>query len=224
MAGAAVPVAYDSDAASSGAGALSLVDLSGLPRIGFKGRGTIPAMQARGLSLEGQANRVFRQADGSLVLVLAPSEVIILADPTGQNAAQHAGTFQGWLDTFRLEDTERTYPLLRRDSHAWFALVGPDAWKLLAKVCAIDFRPKSFADLTIAQTSLAKTTAIIARADRLSTVVHHILVDTGQARYLWSCLVDAGLDLQCRTAGVSMMQEHAESDGEASGRTGAGGP
>jgi len=40
---------------------LVILDLSGQPRLGFKGRGTLAAMQKRGIVVEKQPNRAFPQ-------------------------------------------------------------------------------------------------------------------------------------------------------------------
>ena len=45
---------------------LRTFDLSERPRLGFKGRGTLPAMQKRGIVVENSLNRAFRQFDGRL--------------------------------------------------------------------------------------------------------------------------------------------------------------
>jgi len=60
---------------------LGLVDLSPLPRIGFKGRGTIPAMQATGLSVEAEPNpprapEVSVVLPGEITRRLVPSSLI----------------------------------------------------------------------------------------------------------------------------------------------------
>jgi len=101
------------------AGGIVIADLSPFPRLGFKGRGTVPAMQARGIAVEATANRAFRQTDGGLCLVLAPGEVILLSNLNGD------GERLTQLEAdWRIEDEERTYPLSRRDSHAWLAVAG----------------------------------------------------------------------------------------------------
>lgn len=165
--------------------ALAIVDLSELPRLGFKGRDTLAAMQARGIALENQPNRAFRQADGSLCLVLAASEVFLLSAPTGDDS--FAALENGW----RIEDGERTYPLLRRHSHAWFALQGEAATEMLSKLCAVDFRPHRFGDLTIAQTSVARLNSIVLRADSGDRLTYHLLADSASAAYMLACLRDS---------------------------------
>ena len=117
-----------------GARHLAITDLSPLPRLGFKGRETIAAMQKRGIVLEATPNRAYRQPDGGLCLVLAASEVILLSPLAGDN-----GRLQGLHDSWRLDDGERTYPLLRSDSHAWFASAEPRPRKCLRKSAASIF-------------------------------------------------------------------------------------
>ena len=121
---------------------VTIVDLSPLPRLGFKGRGTIAAMQKRGVVVEAQPNRAFRQPGGGLCLVLAPGEVILLPNLAGDGTA-----IDEMAANWRLDDEERTYPLLRRDSHAWLYITGPKAPAMFAKICAIDLRPGKFSDL-----------------------------------------------------------------------------
>lgn len=177
---------------------LAITDLSPLPRLGFKGRETIPAMKKRGITLEATPNRAFRQPDGGLCLVLAASEVILLSPLAGDG-----GKLQELHDNWRLDDAERTYPMLRRDSQAWFVVSGAKTPEMLAKICGIDFRLTKFPDLSIAQTSVAKISAIVTRADIGNTPTFHILADSASALYFFDCLIDAaqefGSSLACRT-------------------------
>lgn len=165
---------------------LVILDLSGQPRLGFKGRGTLAAMQKRGIVVENQPNRAFPQADGALCLVLAASEVFLL----GMRGGDDSGFAKLEAD-WSIEDGERTYPMPRRHSHAWFAIQGEAAPDMLSKLCAIDFRPHRFDDLTIAQTSVARLTAIVLRADVGELLTYHVLADSAAAVYLLSCLRDA---------------------------------
>jgi sarcosine oxidase subunit gamma len=183
-------------------GGIVIADLSPLPRLGFKGRGTVPAMQQRGVALEAIANRAFRQADGGLCLVLAASEVILLSNLAGE-AERLAQLETGW----RLEDSERTYPLLRRDSHAWLALAGDRLPEMFAKLCAVDLRPDKFPDLSITQTSIAKMSAILTRADIGTSPVFHLLVDSAAAVYFCDCLLDAADEFGGRIVGLEALQK-----------------
>lgn len=178
---------------------LALADLSPLPRLGFKGRETIAAMQKRGVVVESEPNRVFRQPDGGLCLVLAPGEVILLA-PLSGDGTRLAALYDGW----KLEDGERTYPLLRRDSHAYFLVTGDKAPEFFAKICGVDMRPEKFPNLTIAQTSVAKISAIVARADLGKTMAFHILADSASALYFLDCLTDAAQEFGSRLIGIEI--------------------
>jgi len=172
---------------------LVILDLSGQPRLGFKGRGTLAAMQKRGIVVEKQPNRAFPQTDGSLCLVLAASEVFLLG-MRGGNDSGFAKLEADW----RIEDGERAYPMPRRHSHAWFAIQGEAAPDMLSKLCAIDFRPHRFDDLTIAQTSVAQLNAIVLRADVEELLTYHVLADSAAAVYLLSCLNDAAEEFGAR--------------------------
>jgi sarcosine oxidase, subunit gamma len=165
---------------------LAIIDLWEWPRLGFKGRGTLPAIQKRGIVVENQPNRAFRQPDGALCLVLAASEVFLL----GARAGDDSGFAKLEAD-WRIEDGERAYPMPRRHSHAWFAVQGEAAPDMLSKLCAIDFRPHRFDDLSIAQTSVARLNAIVLRADVEDLLTYHVLADSASEVYLLSCLKDA---------------------------------
>lgn len=186
------------------AGGIVIADLTPFPRLGFKGRGTVPAMQARGIAVEATANRAFRQPDGGLCLVLAPGEVILLSNLNG-DGERLAQLEADW----RIEDEERTYPLSRRDSHAWLAVAGEALPEMFAKLCAIDLRRDKFADLAIAQTSIAKMSAILTRADMGTTPVFHLLVDSTAALYFCDCLLDAAAEFGGRIVGLKALQKLA---------------
>lgn len=181
---------------------LAIADLSPLPRLGFKGRGTVPAMQQRGVVLEPKANQAYTQPDGSLCLVLAPSEIILLSNLRGDGASLAA-----MEQTWRIEDEERTYPMPRRDSHAWLLVTGTAAPAMFSKICAIDLRPTKFANLSIAQTSVAKLTAIVTRADIGTVPAFHILADSASALYFCSCLTDAAHEFRGGMVGFEKIEE-----------------
>ena len=62
---------------------------------------------------------------------------------------------------------------------------------MFAKICGIDLRPKAFEMHAIAQTSVARTNAIIIRDDIADTPAFHMLGDSASAGYMWGCLLDA---------------------------------
>lgn len=199
-------VAYvERTAAGSALPAIAIADLSPLPRIGFKGRGTLSAMQSRGVALEASPNRCFRQPDGSLCLVLAPSEVLLLSP---LNGIADGPLFQDGGVSF--SDDERTYELPRRDSHAWLAVAGQAAPGMFAKLCAVDMRLDRFSNLSIAQTSVARMNAIVARVDVGSTPVFHLLVDSAAAVYFCDCIADAAEEFGGGLVGLGTLQKLAD--------------
>ncbi len=167
-------------------GDLAIADLSPLPRLGFKGRDTISAVKDRGVAVEAEPNRAFRQPDGGLCLVLGAGEVLLLGPLDGSGA-----TLAEMERSWPIEEGRRIYPVPRRDSHAWFAVAGLAAPTMFAKLCAVDLRPHKFMVLAIAQTSVARLNAIVLRADRAGQTVYHLLADSASAAYLLECLRDA---------------------------------
>lgn len=181
---------------------LAIADLSMLPRLGFKGRGTIEAMKKRDITVEATPNRAFRQANGGLCLVLGAGEVMLLANLRGEGE-KLAAIEADW----RIEDEERTYPLLRQDSHFWLCVSGSEAPAMFAKLCAIDLRVDRFTNLEITQTSVARLNAIVARADLGKTPAFHVLADSASALYFSSCLIDAAREFGGRMVGLGAMRE-----------------
>jgi sarcosine oxidase, subunit gamma len=189
----------DAPDAAGAAERLAIADLTPLPRLGFKGRGTIPAMQARGIAVEPVPNRAFPQADGGLCLVLAASEVLLLPDLSGDGRALAA-----WEADWRIEDEERTYPVPRRDSHAWFAVTGHEAPAMFAKICGVDLRQDRFAPLRVAQTQAMRLSVVVVRDDG-APPTWHLLMDSASAEYAWDCLLDAMAEFGGRPAGLAAL-------------------
>ena len=166
---------------------LGLADLSPLPRVGFKGPGTMGWLVDNGVLIDGsRPNWSWRQNNGALAITRSNTEALILSD---------LSTRDDLCD--RLESKSdrameaRAYVLPRYDGLFWFALTGSDAVACMAKVCGIDLRPTSFADGAVAQTSVARLTAIVARADLGGTNAFHLLGDSASAEYFWDAMIDA---------------------------------
>ena len=189
---------------SDGLRQLGLVDLSPLPRTGFKGPGTIAAMQAAGIAVAPEPNRAFRQSDGGLCAVLAPGEVILLAGLGGDPAL-----VDRLEASWSMDDPHGTYLMPRRSSHAWFRIAGELAPAMFAKICGIDLRPTRFADLAIAQTSIARLNGIIIRDDIAATLAFHLLADSASAEYLWDCVIDAMTEFGAAPAGLAALRNLA---------------
>jgi sarcosine oxidase subunit gamma len=179
---------------------LGLADLCVLPRTGFKGRKVIPALEAQGVELT-VPNQAVRQADGGIAAVLAMTEVLILAPLSGDDSRIRT-LERGWS----LDQADGCYPAPRQDSHFWFALGGEFASATLAKLCGVDLRLNRFADLAIAQTSVARSNCVVIRADLGQLPAFHLLGDSASASYMWDCLLDAMTEFGGRPVGLAVLQ------------------
>jgi len=181
-----------------------------LPRVGFKGAGTVAWLAGQGLEVPPESNRAARQPGGELAARLAPGEVLILGNLAGQ------GGLPGQLDTAWTAgplppETPRGFPVPRQDSHAWFLVSGRESAGMFAKLCGVDLRPARFPDLSVAQTSVARLSAIVVRDDRADTLAYHVLADSASAAYLWDCLVDAMAEFDGRPVGLAAVRALAGS-------------
>jgi sarcosine oxidase subunit gamma len=171
---------------------------------GFKGRNTIPAMQAAGLAVESAPNRAFGSATAGVCAVLAPGEIILLSGPVRRPGSRQ------WLEAgWSMDNADGTYLTPRASSHAWFRITGVQAPAMFSKICGIDLRPHKFADLAIAQTSVAKLTGIIIRDDIAGVHAFHLLADSASGEYLWDCVIDAMAEFGGRPAGLAALRELA---------------
>ena len=166
--------------------ALSLADLSLLPRTGFKGRGAPDWLTANGVTSPPAPNLALRQADGALVARLSNEEHLVLAPLAGDDALT-ARLDAAWS----IDQATGCYRLPRADSHAWLAVAGAESAAMLAKLCSVDLRPRAFANHAVAQTSLARLTAVVVRDDLGAALSYHLLCDSASVEYLWDCLLDA---------------------------------
>ena len=170
---------------------LGLTDLTAMRRCGFKGNGAIDWLQGQGVIVTAESNRAARQAGKELAVRLAPTEVLVLADPLASGGGLAASLPAAWSGEAVPPRAPRGFPLPRQDSHAWFLVTGEQAALMFAKICGVDLRPDKFPDLTVAQTSVARINAIIVRDDCQGTLAYHLLFDSASANYLWDCLIDA---------------------------------
>lgn len=100
-----------------------------------------------------------------------------------------------------------TYGLPRADSHCLFTLSGPQAPDALAKICGIDLRPKAFANVYMAQTSLARVSAIAICCDLGDTFSFFILCDTAAAEFMRESILCAIEEFGGGAAGLSDLDQ-----------------
>jgi sarcosine oxidase, subunit gamma len=199
--GGLAPIDYGEGDESTAAARLGLAELSLLPRTGFKGSKVIPALEAKGVELT-VPNQAVRQTDGGLAAVLAMTEVLLLAPLSGDDG-QIRTLERGWS----LDQADGCYLAPRQDSHFWFAVTGEQASATLAKICGVDLRLARFADLSIAQTSVARSSCVIVRADLGELPTFHLLGDSASAGYMWDCLLDAMAEFSGRPVGLAALQQ-----------------
>ncbi len=166
---------------TSGAG-LSLLDLTEVPRAGVKGKDLSPWIAANAITIGDESNRAYLQSDGSLIVRLSPGELLLLADPSSPSDP---------MTEYVLDPSYTCYPVRRHDSHYWFALSGKRCPELFAKLCAVDLSAHSFANHNVAQTSVARSSAIIVRHDTGDLIRYYLLGDSSMMQYILSCLNDA---------------------------------
>jgi sarcosine oxidase subunit gamma len=166
--------------------ALTLADRSLWPRAGVKGANATEWLTTRGATIP-EINMASRQADGSLLVRLAGNEHMSLA------ASQDAAGPPGGLPDFDFDgdNPPGICPVPRFAANAWFLLTGAALAEMFAKVCSVDLRRHKFVNHRVAQTVVARTTAILVRDDQDDLPCFHIVFDWTTATYLWDALADA---------------------------------
>ncbi|WP_442963988.1 sarcosine oxidase subunit gamma [Pseudomonas sp. MM211] len=178
----------------------ALIDLSNLPRVGFRGADSASYLQGRGYQLPDMPNRARVQDGDEAVLRLSQTEYFLLGSLT-DGGARIAAEEQAWTHS-----EQACYLLPRQDSHAWLALTGAHLPELLAKVCGVDLRADAFPIGAVAQTSIARLNAIVVNAGTEALPIFHILCDRASAHYLWGALLDAMDEFGGKPAGIEALQ------------------
>ena len=160
--------------------ALTLHDLDDRARLGIRGSELARWLDPNGYGVGTTPNIAYPQSDGSLLARLSATELVWL------------GTADQSIDErIHIAEDYRCYTVSRRDSHTWFRLTGTAAPQMIAKICGVNMCDTVFANHTVAQTSVARISAIVIRDDDERTSFH-LLADSSYARYLGTVLVDAG--------------------------------
>lgn len=167
----------------------SLLDLTSFPRAGVKGTDLSPWLTSRDFGVGDESNRAYLQSDGSLLIRLSPGELLLLTDPARPSEE---------VMSFPLEPDYTCYPVQRKESHYWFSISGEQCSDMLAKLCGVDLSPDNFPNHRVAQSSVAKTSAIIVRHDVGNDFRYYVLGDSSTAKYMKRCLEDAMAEFVCR--------------------------
>jgi len=161
---------------------LRLQDLSALPRFGLKGANMQAWLDARSFTVGQTSNRAYPQDNGCLAARLSPGELLFLCDPERPALS---------VDHDYFSPGRNCYTVRRQDSHYWFAITGKKSPSLLAKLCGVDFDPHAFTDGQVAQTQVARTSAIVVRNDIQERLCYYLLGDSSYFTYMKDCVLDA---------------------------------
>ncbi|MEG5264023.1 sarcosine oxidase [Pseudomonas sp. JDS28PS106] len=185
---------------ASGLGPLqrcALIDLTEIPRVGFRGPQTAEYLKARGFSLPDAPNRALVQPDGSQVARLSQTEYLILGGmlDRGMRVADEEARWE--------QDHMANYLLPREDSHAWIQLSGVYTADVMAKLCGVDLRSDAFPKGAVAQTSAARINVIVVNTSTEANPCFQLLCDRASAEYFKGALVDAMAEFDGRELDVS---------------------
>jgi sarcosine oxidase subunit gamma len=175
------------------------VDLTNLPRVGFRGTDSASYLTEAGFVLPETPNTLLHQANGSVVARLSATEYLLLG------ALFDFGESISDLElSWELNDSAN-YLLPRQDSHAWIQLTGSSIALVMAKLCAVDLSTDAFAAGQIAQTSVARINAIVMNVSDAQAPKFNILCDRASSLYLWNVLLDAIAEFDGKAAGIDSL-------------------
>lgn len=202
---AAVAISFCEETGEVAAGReLGLADLSPLCRIGFKGAGAADWLAGQGLTVP-PVNRALRQSDGALVVRLGANDIMIVGDLDHQTQTPQR-LLQAWSDGGVPPKEPRGFPMPRQEGFCWYALTGAHAAKVMAKLCGVDLRPHKFADGEVAQTSVARLSAVVVRNDLQNVLAYYLYADSASAEYWWECLSDAAREFNGKPVGLAALR------------------
>lgn len=176
-----------------------LVDLTEVPRVGFRGQQSAAYLQARGFTLPDAPNRAVTQADGSHVARLSQTEYFILGSlqDRGERIADEEARWE--------LDHSANYLLPREDSHAWLQLSGVCIAEVMAKLCGVDLRPAAFPPGAVAQTSAARINVIVINLGSKAQPAFQILFDRASLAYFKSAVLDALAEFDGQVLGIETL-------------------
>lgn len=163
----------------------ALIDLTDLPRVGFRGVDAAGWLTARGYSLPQVPNQARVCGDGTLVARLSQTEYLLLGS-LADRGQRVAGEEAGWV-----LDEQRNYLLPRQDSHAWLQLSGKHVAEVMAKICGVDLRAGAFPVGSVAQTSVARLNVIVINAGSAELAKFYLLCDRASVAYFQAAVLDA---------------------------------
>jgi sarcosine oxidase subunit gamma len=92
------------------------------------------------------------------VLRLGREDVLLLDDDA-------AGDLGGLITAWNAETGPKGYSAWREEGWAWMRLTGPGLEEAMARLCALDLRPKHFGEDDLAQTRVGELEAVLVRVE-----------------------------------------------------------
>ncbi|OAL86721.1 sarcosine oxidase subunit gamma [Acinetobacter terrae] len=174
----------------------SIVDLTNLSRVGFRGVDSAETLKNLGFELPEKPNMAVWQQDGSYVARLSATEYLLLGalNDFGERIQQIE---KNWCMT-----EHSHYLLPRQDSHSWIALTGKYISLVMAKLCGVDLSTEVFSVGQIAQTSVARINAIVINVSDDQADKFYILSDRAASVYLWEVLLDTMQEFEGQAVGI----------------------
>jgi len=86
------------------------------------------------------------------------------------------------------------------------ALFGPYGDELMSKLCGLDFHATAFPNLTVKQSSVAKTRQTIIRHDINGVKTYLLVGGRSLSAYLWSVIMEAGAEYGVEPVGSAAIQ------------------
>lgn len=176
----------------------ALIDLSSVPRTGFRGTAAAEHLASQGQAVPERPNQALASASGELTLRLSQKEFWLLG-----SLADQGGKVEQ-VEAAQVPE-QNCYSLFCRDSHAWMLLTGAHLSEIMAKVCGVDLRPEAFPVGSIAQTSVARVNAIVVNQPVAGIPAFSILCDSASAQYFWEAMLDAMLEFGGAAAGIEQL-------------------
>jgi sarcosine oxidase subunit alpha len=118
-------------------------------------------------------------------------------EPAAQARLQSAIAEARWFVTV----TDVTHGL------AELCLAGPRSRDVLRKLCALDFHPDLFPDLTARPTSVAKTRQLVMRRDFGPVPAFSLAGAQSLAAYVWDVIAEAGREFGLAPIGIAALAE-----------------
>jgi sarcosine oxidase subunit gamma len=183
---------------------VTLIDCSALPRTGVRGRGAGAWLESLAVPLPPAPNRAIASG-GDWVARLGAEDYLLLGDLRSA-PGPCARVAEALANPSAPAPAPTVAPVPRQASHAWFELAGAGARELLARLCAIDLRPRSCRRGDVFQTFLERVSVILICMDEGERARFALLLDGTLAEFMWERLIETGGPGFVRVAGLDALR------------------